>query len=144
MGFPFVQLVLNYAEAFCRLPDYLQRAILQAYIREAVCRPISDTELEPYLAPWLGPVGQPAFYRQMAQMDIKYTDEVQGQYRNVRCPVRLLWGSEDKWIPIARGRELAAMIPQCSFTEIPGAGHLMQEDAPEAITAAALRFFSPS
>jgi len=48
-------------------------------------------------------------------------------------------GTEDEWIPIERGRELAAMIPNCEFTEIPGSGHLMQEDAPEAIVSAALR-----
>ncbi len=143
-GSPFVQHVRNYEEAFAGVPDYLQRAILQAYIRGAVNRPISDTELEPYLAPWLGPVGQPAFYRQIAQMDIKYTDEVQGQYSKIRCPVKLLWGTEDKWIPIERGHELAAMIPNCEITEVPGSGHLMQEDAPEAITAAALRLFASS
>ena len=36
------------------------------------------------------------------------------------------------------------MIPNCEITEVPGSGHLMQEDAPEAIMAAALRFFASS
>jgi pimeloyl-ACP methyl ester carboxylesterase len=143
-GSPFVQHVRNHEGAFAGMPDYLQRAILQAYLRTAVHRPISDVELEPYLAPWLGPVGQPAFYRQIAQMDLKYTDEVQGRYGNIRCPVKLLWGSEDQWIPARRGRELAAMIPGCDLTEVPESGHLMQEDAPEAIMAAAVRFFAGS
>ena len=58
-GSPFVQHVRNHEAAFAGLPDYLQRAILKAYIRGAVHRPISDAELEPYVAPWLGPVGQP-------------------------------------------------------------------------------------
>jgi len=56
--------------------------------------------------------------------------------------VTLLWGTQDQWIPIARGHELAAMLPNCDFYEVPGSGHLMQEDAPEAIVAAAVRFFS--
>lgn len=141
-GSPFVQHIRKHEAAFAGVPDYLQRAILQAYIRGAISRPISDAELEPYLAPWLGPVGQPAFYRQIAQMDLKYTDSVQGRYGETRCPVKLLWGTEDRWIPVERGRELAAMIPACELTEIPGSGHLMQEDAPEAILAAALRFFN--
>ena len=140
-GSPFVQHVRNHEAAFAGVPDYLQRAILQAYIRGAIHRPISDEELEPYLAPWLGPAGQPAFYRQIAQMDLRYTDEVQDRYGQIRCPVKLLWGVEDAWIPVERGRELAGMIPGCELTEISGAGHLMQEDAPEAIIAAALRFF---
>jgi pimeloyl-ACP methyl ester carboxylesterase len=143
-GSPFVQHVRRHEEAFAGVPDYMQTAILQAYIRGAVHRPISDDKLESYLAPWLGAFGKPAFYRQIAQMDTKYTDEIQGRYNTIRCPVRLLWGSEDEWIPIERGHELAGMIPDCEFVEIPGSKHLMQEDAPEAIVAAALRFFAGS
>jgi pimeloyl-ACP methyl ester carboxylesterase len=140
-GSPFVQHVRHNEAAFTGVPDYLHRAILRAYIRGSVHRLMSDEELEPYLAPWLGTVGQPAFYRQIAQMDERFTDEVEGLYGGVRCPVRLLWGAKDEWIPVERGRRLAAMIPGCSLIEIPHAGHLMQEDAPEAIVSAALRFF---
>lgn len=75
-------------------------------------------------------------------MDQRYTDEIEPLYGKLRCPVSLLWGSDDEWIPIAQGRRLAGLIPNCRFTEIPGAGHLMQEDAPEAIIAEALRFFT--
>jgi pimeloyl-ACP methyl ester carboxylesterase len=141
-GSPFVQHVRRHEEAFAGVPDYLQRAILSAYIRGAISRAITDAELGPYIAPWLGEVGQPAFYRQIAQMDLGFTDEVEGRYGEIRCPVSLLWGTEDEWIPLERGRQLAAMIPDCAFREIPGAGHLMQEDAPEAIVAAALTFFA--
>jgi pimeloyl-ACP methyl ester carboxylesterase len=139
-GSPFVQHVRQHEAAFAGVPDYLQRAILAAYIRGAIARPMSDAELEPYLVPWLGPVGQPAFYRQIAQMDVRFTDEVQGRYGEIRCPVMLLWGARDEWIPVARGRELAGMLGT-ALTEIPEAGHLMQEDAPAAVVAAALRFF---
>lgn len=140
-GSPFVQHVHQHEAAFAGVPDYLQRAILRAYIRTAVHREMTDAELEPYIAPWLGADGQPGFYRQIAQMEMKYTDEVQPRYGEVRCPVRLLWGREDQWIPVERGRELAGLLPDCPLSEIPACGHLMQEDAPEAIIAAALRFF---
>lgn len=141
-GSPFVQHVRNHETAFAGMPEYLQRAILQAYIRGAAHRVLGDAELEPYLVPWLGHVGQAAFYRQIAQMDLRFTDEVQGHYGRIRCPVKLLWGVEDRWIPLERGRELASMIPNCDLTEVVGSGHLMQEDAPEAIIAAAMRFFT--
>ena len=140
-GSAFVQHVRNHEAAFAGPPDYLQRAILLAYLRGTVSRPIADSEFEPYIAPWLGAVGQAAFYRQIAQMDLRFTDEVQGRYGEIRCPVHLLWGEDDAWIPIERGRELAEMIPDCRFQAVPDAGHLMQEDAPEAVVAAALRFF---
>jgi pimeloyl-ACP methyl ester carboxylesterase len=141
-GSPFVQHVRHHEQAFAGVPDYLQHAILKAYIRGAVNREMTDAELEPYIAPWLGDVGQPAFYRQIAQMDQRYTDEVEGRYGEIRCPVRLLWGTEDEWIPLERGQQLASMIPECEIREIAGSGHLMQEDAPEAIVSAALTFFA--
>jgi pimeloyl-ACP methyl ester carboxylesterase len=141
-GSPFVQHVRNHEEAFAGVPDYLQRAILNAYIRGAINREMTDAELAPYIAPWTGAVGQAAFYRQIAQMDVRYTDEVEPRYGEIRCPVSLLWGAEDEWIPLARGRQLAAMIPGCEFREIAGAGHLVQEDAPETLVAAALTHFA--
>jgi pimeloyl-ACP methyl ester carboxylesterase len=55
--------------------------------------------------------------------------------------VQILWGDQDQWIPLERGRQLAAAIPAARFQAVPEAGHLMQEDAPEAIVAAALRWF---
>ena len=140
-GSPFVQHVRQHIEAFSGLPAYLHEALLAAYLRGAVYRTITDAELEPYLAPWRGATGQPAFYRQIAQMDLRFTDEVQPRYGEIRCPVELLWGEEDAWIPPIRGEELQALIPGARLTKIPAAGHLMQEDAPEAIVAAALRFF---
>ncbi|MGN8342894.1 alpha/beta fold hydrolase [Pseudomonas sp. SMV71] len=139
-GSPFVQHVRQHEMAFSGLPDYIQRAIVPAYIRGAIERDIPDEELAPYVQPWLGETGQAAFYRQIAQMDERYTREVEGLYPNVRCPTQILWGENDQWIPIERGRALQRLIPGARFLPIPNAGHLVQEDAPEAIVAAVLRF----
>ena len=140
-GSPFVQHVRRFEDAFAGVPDYIQRAILRAYIQGAAHKPLGGEVLDSYIEPWLGPIGQPAFYRQISQMDQRYTDEVQDAYGALRCPCLLLWGAADQWIPIDRGRVLARLIPGCELIEIADCGHLMQEDAPEAIVAAALRFF---
>ncbi|ESY67716.1 MULTISPECIES: alpha/beta hydrolase [Mesorhizobium] len=141
-GSPFVQHVRRHEAAFAGVPDYIQVAILKAYVSGAAARPLSDSELEPYVAPLTGPVGQPAFYRQIAQMDQRFTDEVEPLYGELRCPVALLWGEDDRWISPQSGQRLAAMLPDCALTLVPGSGHLMQEDRPEAVVAAALRFFA--
>jgi pimeloyl-ACP methyl ester carboxylesterase len=72
-GSPFVQHVRRFEEAFAGVPDYIQRAILEAYLQGAAHRPLSDEVLEAYIDPWMGAVGQPAFYRQIAQMDATRT-----------------------------------------------------------------------
>jgi pimeloyl-ACP methyl ester carboxylesterase len=140
-GSPFVQHVREHGDAFAGLPPYIHEAVVKAYVRGAIAREIPDAELAPYVTPWLGATGQPAFYRQIAQMDQRYTDEVQARYSNLRCPVQIVWGEQDQWIPLERGRALAAAIPGARFQMVPHAGHLVQEDAPEAIVAAALRWF---
>lgn len=139
-GSPFVRHVRQHVDAFAGMPPYIHEAAVKAYVRGAVARAIPDGELQPYVTPWLGETGQAAFYRQIAQMDQRYTDEVESRYGAIRCPVQILWGEDDQWIPLERGRHLASVIPSARFQAVPNAGHLMQEDAPEAIVAAALEF----
>lgn len=138
-GSPFVQHVRQHEAAFSGMPDYMHRALLKAYLQTAAHNPLSDEALDVYSRPWLGPVGQPAFYRQIAQMDQKYTDEVQGLYGRMDCPVQVLWGEQDAWIPHERGETLAALISDRPLISVPNAGHLVQEDRPEAIVAAVFR-----
>jgi hypothetical protein len=88
-----------------------------------------------------GAVGRPAFYRQIAQMDQRYTDEIQTRIAISAARACSYGVSDDQWIPIDKGRELARLIPGCELIGVTDCGHLMQEDAPEAIVAAALRFF---
>ena len=142
-GSPFVQQVRDHEAAFAGLPAYIHAAILRAYIAGAAFRPLPADVLQLYVEPWLSAAGQPAFYRQIAQMDQRYTDEIEPRYAQIRCPVSILWGEEDTWIPIARGRDLASRIPGAALRNVPAAGHLVQEDAPEAVVAALLMNLTP-
>jgi len=137
-GSPFVQHVRQHEQAFTGLPDYMHRALLNAYLQTSAHQPLSPQALEIYSAPWVGPVGQAAFYRQIAQMDQAFTDEIEGQYGPLDCPVTVLWGRHDQWIPPDKGEELARRIGGKGCTLIEEAGHLVQEDCPEAIVAAVL------
>ena len=76
-GSPLVQHVRRHEAAFTGMPDYMHRALLRAYLQSAAHKPLSEEALEIYSAPWLGPKGQAAFYRQIAQMDQRFTDEVE-------------------------------------------------------------------
>lgn len=139
-GSLFVRHVRRHEDAFAQLPAYIHAAIIAAYIGGAAYRPLSDETMKLYVEPWRSAAGQAAFYRQIAQMDQCYTDEIEGRYGEINCPTQILWGEEDAWIPIERGRELASRIPGAIFRPVPDAGHLVQDDAPEAIVAALLEF----
>lgn len=135
-GSPFVQHVRMHEAVFSQMPAYMHHALLKAYLQTAAHQPLSDEAMEIYCAPWLGPVGQPAFYRQIAQMDQKHTDEVQGLYAKMDCPVTVLWGEKDDWLPYRQGEALAALISNRACIAVQDAGHLVQEDRPEALVAA--------
>ncbi len=127
-------------KALSVLPDYIQRAIVATYIRGAISETSRMTNSHPTCNRGLGDPGQAAFYRRIAQMDERYTREAEGLYPTIRCPVQILWGKDDQWIPIERGRALQQIIPGAQFHAVANAGHLVQEDAPEAIIAALMRF----
>ncbi|AEH90810.1 alpha/beta hydrolase fold protein [Mesorhizobium opportunistum WSM2075] len=141
-GSALVQAAKAHQNTFSGLPGYIHEAILRAYIGASVKHALREEEMRPYLEPWLDKEGQKAFWRQIAQMDDKYSEEVEWRYGEVRCPVAILWGAEDEFIPLQDGEELARRIPGASLTTISDAKHLVQEDAPEAIVAAVLDFWS--
>jgi pimeloyl-ACP methyl ester carboxylesterase len=140
-GSALVQAAKTHPEVFSDLPAYIHEAILRAYISAAAKHGLREKEMQPYLEPWLSDEGQKAFWRQIGQMDDKYSEEVEGRYDEIRCPVVILWGAEDAFIPLKDGEELAHRIPGASLTVISDAKHLVQEDQPEAIVACVLEFW---
>lgn len=142
-GSPLVRHVRAHEAAFAEMPAYMHDAVLAAYLRGAMHVPAPDAVVAAYMRPWQGEAEQRAFYRQIAQMDQRFTDEIEARLGSIRCPVGILWGEEDGWIPVAQGHRLAARIPGATFTCVPACGHLVQEDAPEAILAAVLPVLGP-
>lgn len=139
-GSSLVQAARKHEQVFANLPPYVHEAILRAYIGGAVANALREDEMALYLTPWLGE-NQKAFWRQVAQMDDKYSQEVEWRYGEIRCPVSILWGEDDEWIPLEHGRELARRIRGALFHTVPNAKHLVQEDAPEAIVSTVLGFW---
>lgn len=52
----------------------------------------------------------------------------------------ILWGEDDPWIPLERGKELHERIPQASFQSFPCVGHMPQLEAPSQILEALTGF----
>jgi pimeloyl-ACP methyl ester carboxylesterase len=134
-GSPFFRLVAENASVFAQLPPELHEALVRAYIGGAAHRRLRPESLDLLVAPWLGREGQAAFYRQIAQADQRYTDEIEPRYAAIDLPVLVTWGIEDTWIPVDRAHRLAEQIPGAELRLVPEAGHLIQLDAPERLTA---------
>ncbi len=129
-GTPFSRHVNEHEAVFAAVPDYIHRAQLAAHLATAVARPM-PAELETALiAPWTGEIGQPAYYRQVAQYDYAYTEWLEARYPNVAVPVTVLWGEQDQWVAPDEGRRFAGMVPGAELRWLPDAGHFSMVDTP--------------
>jgi pimeloyl-ACP methyl ester carboxylesterase len=60
--------------------------------------------------------------------------------RENRAPTLVLWGEEDRLVPVRLGHRLAEEMPQCRLEVLPGVGHVPQFEVPE-VTADLVRGF---
>jgi pimeloyl-ACP methyl ester carboxylesterase len=132
-GSPFFRLVRDHDAVFEQLPAAIHEGVLRAYVGTAQSRPLGRDLEDALVSPWLGPVGQSAFYRQIAQADERHTEEIEPLYGRIAAPTLVVWGEDDPWIAAERGRELARRIPGARLELMPAAGHLVQEDQPEEL-----------
>lgn len=139
-GSDYFRLVREHADAFSAVPAPMHEGALRAYIEGASHAGLARPALDALVAPWLGAAGQAAFYRQIAQADQRHTDEVEPHYSDIDVPVLVVWGSEDRWIPLKQGRRLAALIPDAELEVVEGAGHLVHLDQPVALAASLQRW----
>ena len=139
-GSAFFDHVKQHVSAFQGLPQHIHRAIVEAYIKGALITALDPADFDALVAPWLTEEGADSFYRQFAQADEKYTAEVEPMFGNVRCPVKVIWGQDDPWIPIERGRALHALIGQDRFEAMAEVGHLPPLEAPEKMLTALADF----
>jgi hypothetical protein len=74
-GSPFYRLVRHHHTVFEQVPAAIQEGVLRAYVGTAQPRPLDRHVEDSLIAPWLGPAGQSAFYRQIAGANQRHTDE---------------------------------------------------------------------
>ena len=67
--------------------------------------------------------------------DVDRLAEIQ---KGITCPVRLVWGDQDRFFPIAAARKMVNDFANADLVEIPGAGLFSHEEAPAEVAAALL------
>ncbi|MPZ61980.1 MAG: alpha/beta fold hydrolase [Propionibacteriales bacterium] len=129
-GSEFFRLVKENADVFSAIPAAIHEGALRAYIEGTSHRGLTPEQADMLVGPWLDAEGRAAFYRQIAQADERYTDEVQPLYERIDIPVLVVWGRDDAWVPVDRAYRLAELIPDSRLEVIDEANHLIQLDQP--------------
>ena len=141
-GSEFFDHVGRHVEAFQGLPAHIHKAVVEAYISGALSNDIAPDDFQNLVTPWLGDEGRDSFYRQFAQADEQYTADVEPMFGSIRCSVEIVWGKDDPWIPLERGKALYDLVAKGAFRTIPGVGHLPQLEAPERVLRILQAFLS--
>jgi pimeloyl-ACP methyl ester carboxylesterase len=98
-GSPFYRLVRDHWAVFEQLPAAIHEGVLRAYVATAQPRPLERAVEDALIAPWLGPAGQSAFYRQIAHGDERHTDEIEPLYGRITAPTLVIWAKPIRGFP---------------------------------------------
>ena len=52
------------------------------------------------------------------------------RYKKIRVPTLIIWGQEDKVVPLEGGRNFKRDIPDAELAIFPSCGHIPQEEEP--------------
>lgn len=75
-------------------------------------------------------------------IDWQVVDGIDQTHREIKAPVKMIWGKQDFFFAVEQGRRLVGLSPKChGIAEIEGAGLLPHEEQPEAVFAAAAKFW---
>ena len=115
-----------------------------------------DNGFEALVDHWLPPMvaaanrARPEIYEPMRQMCLRASQQQfdaqiaallgrpdqESLLPQITCPTLVVTGELDTWAPPAQHEAIAAQIPNSELVIVPGAGHMLPMEAPEALNAA--------
>ncbi|BCS28771.1 alpha/beta fold hydrolase [Aspergillus puulaauensis] len=132
-GQPLFKLIAENEGVFNSLTGPVFEGVVESYIRDAAFTELSRETMEVLKRPWVeSEEGRRGFVRQMVQANSRSTEEVEGRYHEVgnKMPVLVVWGEEDRWIPVETAARLKDRLNARDVVLVEGAGHLVMYDQP--------------
>lgn len=98
---------------------------------------VTEADVDQYYAPTV----QPDYGRALRGVLREFRfDGLLGRLEHVAAPTLLLWGEEDRLVPMGLGRMMAIGIPRAAFLSVAHAGHSVQEEAPDEVNRLIIKF----
>jgi 4,5:9,10-diseco-3-hydroxy-5,9,17-trioxoandrosta-1(10),2-diene-4-oate hydrolase len=124
---------------FAHLPG--KRLVVEASLRQVLHDDLLVTpeRVSEYLAAAARPGTFPAIRSLGASLRDRATLVAEALPR-VQAPTLVLWGDDDRWIPLAHADRFVAAIPGSRKVVIPACGHVPQEESPGEVARLLLGF----
>jgi pimeloyl-ACP methyl ester carboxylesterase len=98
---------------------------------------VTEQDVEQYYAP----VPEPGYGRALRGVLREFRfDTLVGRLGAVAAPTLVVWGAEDRLIPVRDGSRLAAELPRSVFAVIPRTGHVAPEESPDEVNELLISF----
>jgi pimeloyl-ACP methyl ester carboxylesterase len=94
---------------------------------------LAGSTLDAYVNEWNSSLGRECLFQHIRQMLPDYTLSVASDLKTLAYPVLIVWGEQDQVTPLALGKRLAREIPGARLALVRNAGHLIMDDAPDAV-----------
>lgn len=101
---------------------------------------ITENQVEAYAGPIAAKGGRHALHQTAKQAIPKDIDKITLKYKTICVPTLILWGRQDKIIPLEIGEQLRCDIPNSRLEIIDKAGHVPQEEVPGKVIPLILDF----
>jgi pimeloyl-ACP methyl ester carboxylesterase len=98
---------------------------------------VTEQDVDQYYAPMTEPGAGRALRGVLREYGF---DTLRGRFDSVAVPTLVMWGSEDRLIAPAVGQAVVSELQRGAFVLVPGAGHALPEEAPEAFNRTLLAF----
>ncbi len=105
---------------------------------------ITEGQVSAYTAPIAMPGGRHALLQTAKQCIPPNIDEIIDKLKNITVPTLILWGRQDRVVPLRVGELLHRAIPNSTLEVIEECGHVPQEEKPEETIARITRFLVTS
>jgi pimeloyl-ACP methyl ester carboxylesterase len=122
-------------------PWIIPYALRLAYHRREL---ITPEVIAGYAAPFRELRRRLALGRVCRQLELLSLEQVASLLQKIRQPVSLIWGAQDRILPMAQAHWLKAHLPQAELHLLSGVGHAPQEEAPEQVNKIIIAFLARS
>ncbi len=117
----------------------IENALKDTAYRDEV---ITDTFVSEYARPLAKPGYKSFIGRLVREFPSERGLALTRHYNELKTPLLIIWGSEDKWVPVEFGRRLNELVPASRLEVFDGIGHMPHLEAPEQTNALLIDFFS--
>jgi pimeloyl-ACP methyl ester carboxylesterase len=119
------------------------RASIRRVLRDSYYDPkkITDEQIDAYTKPIAAPGGRYALLQTARQAIPKDIKEIMKQYKTITVPTLIIWGLDDRIIPLRTGKMLHGEIGGSTLELVVDCGHVPQEEQPEETMRYIKQFF---